>query len=65
MTLREVATFRCKDLGLPCDFEIIAEGELEMMKRIEGHIKTVHQMDVNQPEMREKILKILQYRKDL
>jgi predicted small metal-binding protein len=39
-----------------------AEGELELMKRIEGHIKTVHQMDVNQPEMREKILKILQYR---
>jgi predicted small metal-binding protein len=56
------STFRCKDLGLECDYEMEAEGDLEMMKRIEGHVKTIHEMDVSKQEERERILRILQYR---
>jgi predicted small metal-binding protein len=47
-----------KDLGLPCDYEMKAEGEMELMKRIEGHVKTVHQMDVSRQETRQKVLKV-------
>jgi predicted small metal-binding protein len=60
--MKKVATFRCQDLGLPCDYEMQAEGEMELMKRIEGHVRTVHEMDVTKEETREKILRILEYR---
>jgi len=48
-------TFRCRDLDLACDFEAEATGENEIMKRIEGHVMTVHQMDLRQPEVRERV----------
>ncbi len=57
--MKEVKTFRCQDLGLACDFEEKAEGEDELMKRVEGHIQTVHQMDVQKPEIREKVRKAM------
>ncbi len=60
--MKKVATFRCQDLGLSCDFEMEAKDEMEMMKSIEGHVMTAHQMDVTKEETREKILKILTYR---
>jgi predicted small metal-binding protein len=60
--MKKVATFRCQDLGLSCDYEMEAEGEMELMKRIEGHVRTAHQMDVTREETRERILKILSYR---
>lgn len=59
--MKKIATFRCQDLGLECDYEMAAEGEMELMKRIEGHMKTVHQMDLNNPETREKILTGVQH----
>lgn len=52
-------TYRCKDLGLACDYEEKAEGENELMKRVEGHIMTVHQMDIQEPEVEEKIKKAM------
>ncbi|MDD1676015.1 MAG: DUF1059 domain-containing protein [Methanomicrobiales archaeon] len=52
-----VKTFRCVDLGLPCQFEIRAEGEMEIMKRIEGHVRTIHAMNPELPGVREKIRK--------
>jgi len=60
MAMKKVATFRCTDLGLACDYEMTAEGEMEMMKRIEGHVRTAHQMDVRNEEIRQKILSVLQ-----
>ncbi|WP_301664256.1 DUF1059 domain-containing protein [Methanoculleus frigidifontis] len=57
--MKEVKTFRCKDLGLECEYEEKAEGENELMKRIEGHVQTMHQMDVQQPETQEKIRKAM------
>lgn len=50
-----MTTFRCRDLGLACDFEAEATGEHEIMKRIEGHVMTVHQMDLQKPEVRERV----------
>jgi len=54
--MKKVATFRCRDLGLECDFEMEAEGEEEMMKRVEGHVMNAHEMDVSKEETRKKIL---------
>jgi predicted small metal-binding protein len=61
-TMKKVATFRCQDLGLSCGYEMEAADEMELMKSIEGHIMTAHQMDVRKAEVRERILKILTYR---
>lgn len=60
--MKKIATFRCKDLGLACNYEIEAEGEMEIMKRIEGHVKTIHQMDVSREDTRQAILDVLSYR---
>ena len=55
--MQNVRTFRCKDLGLACEFEEKAEDENELMKRIEGHVQTAHHMNPEQPEVQEKIRK--------
>jgi predicted small metal-binding protein len=52
-----MATFRCRDLGLSCEFEAEAKGEHEIMKRVEGHVITVHDMDIERPEVKEQIKK--------
>ncbi|WP_317063738.1 DUF1059 domain-containing protein [Methanoculleus caldifontis] len=57
--MQEQKTFRCKDLGLACEFEEKAEDENELMKRIEGHVQTIHQMNPEQPETQEKIRKAM------
>jgi predicted small metal-binding protein len=54
-----VKTFRCVDLGLPCQFEMKAEGEMELMKGIEGHVRTIHAMNPNLPEVKEKLKKAI------
>ncbi|MDG6257408.1 MAG: DUF1059 domain-containing protein [Methanomicrobiaceae archaeon] len=54
--MKKVATFRCRDLGLECDYEMQAEGEDELMKRVEGHVMNAHEMDVSKEETRNKIL---------
>ncbi|KUG20609.1 hypothetical protein ASZ90_009642 [hydrocarbon metagenome] len=54
-----MATFRCKDLGLACEYEESAEGEHELMKRIEGHVMTAHQMNPESPEVSEKLRKAI------
>jgi len=57
--MQNIKTFRCRDLGLACDFEEKAEGENALMKRIEGHVQTAHQMDLQQPEVQEKVRKAM------
>jgi predicted small metal-binding protein len=57
--MQEIMTFRCKDLGLECDFEEKAEGEEELMKRVEGHVQTAHQMNPEKPEVQEKLRKAM------
>ncbi len=53
--MQEVRTFRCRDLGLACEFEEKAESENELMKRVEGHLQIAHQMDPDQPEVQERV----------
>ncbi len=53
--MQEVRTFRCRDLGLACEFEEKAESENELMKRVEGHLQTAHQMDPDHPEVQERV----------
>ncbi|NLA31538.1 MAG: DUF1059 domain-containing protein [Methanomicrobiales archaeon] len=53
--MQEVRTFRCRDLGLACEYEEMAESENELMKRVEGHLQTAHQMDPGHPEVQERI----------
>jgi predicted small metal-binding protein len=55
--MQEIRTFRCKDLGLACEFEEKAEDENELMKRVEGHVQTAHQMNPELPEVQEKLRK--------
>ena len=57
--MQEQKRFRCKDLGLACEFEEKAN-ENELMKRVEGHIQTAHQMNPEQPEVQEKLRKAMQ-----
>ena len=52
-------TFRCKDLGLACEFEEKAVDKDELMKRIEGHVQTAHQMDPGLPEVQERLRKAM------
>lgn len=55
--MQEIRTFRCKDLGLACEFEEKAEDENGLMKRVEGHVQTAHQMNPELPEVQEKLRK--------
>ena len=57
--MQEQKTFRCKDLGLACEFEEKAENENELMKRVEGHVQTAHQMNPEQPDVQQKIRKAM------
>ena len=57
--MQEVRTFRCRDLGLACEFEERAENENDLIKRVEGHVQTAHQMNPEQPEVQEKIRKAM------
>jgi len=36
--------FRCRDVGMDCDFEARAETEEEILKKAAEHAKTVHNM---------------------
>jgi predicted small metal-binding protein len=57
--MQEIKTFRCKDLGLECEFEEKAEGENELMKRVEGHVRTVHAMNPQEQDVQEKLRKAI------
>ncbi|MGI6022543.1 MAG: DUF1059 domain-containing protein [Methanoculleus sp.] len=57
--MQEIMTFRCKDLGLACEFEEKAVDKDELMKRIEGHVQTAHQMDPGLPEVQERLRKAM------
>jgi predicted small metal-binding protein len=54
--MKKVATFLCRDLGLECDFEMQAESEEELMKRVERHVMNALKMDVCKEETRKTIL---------
>ncbi len=50
-------SFKCKDLGMKCAFEIKDENQDEMMKMIAMHGEQTHKIKAISPEMAEKIKK--------
>ena len=42
----------CKDFGLDCDYEVSAETEEELLKKVAEHAEKVHEMQVT-PELAE------------
>jgi len=51
-------SFKCKDLGMKCDFEATAKTEEELMKKITEHAAKVHNMKQPfPPDMMQKVKK--------
>ena len=48
-------SIKCKDVGLDCDFEVAADTEDELMKKIAEHAAEVHDMKTIPPEVIEKV----------
>jgi predicted small metal-binding protein len=52
-------SFRCKDIGMKCDFEATAENEADLEKKIAEHARSVHNMDPVSADMWQKIKKVV------
>jgi predicted small metal-binding protein len=56
---RTMASFKCKDVGIKCGFEIKDENHGEMMQIIALHAEKSHNMKELPPEMVEKVKKAI------
>jgi predicted small metal-binding protein len=54
-----VASFKCKDLGMACGFEVKDENEDELMKIVALHAETSHNIKEIPADMTEKIKKAI------
>jgi predicted small metal-binding protein len=54
-----MASFKCKDIGMKCGFEIKDENMDEMMKEIAMHGEMTHGMKGASPEFMEKLKKAI------
>ena len=54
-----MASFKCKDLGMKCGFEVKDENQDELMKIIALHAEQTHNMKETSPEMMAKIKKAI------
>jgi len=52
-----MASFKCKDLGMKCSFEIKDENQDELMQIIGLHADKTHNMKAIPPDMMEKVKK--------
>ena len=52
-----MASFKCKDMGLECEFEIRDENKDELMWVVAVHADETHDMNRAPPEMMDKIKK--------
>jgi predicted small metal-binding protein len=48
-------SFKCRDIGMDCDFETTAATETELMKNIATHALTAHKMISIPPDILAKI----------
>jgi len=53
------ASFKCRDIGMACDFEATAKTEEELIKKIAEHASEVHSIETMSPEMTEKVKKAI------
>ncbi|MDH5437979.1 MAG: DUF1059 domain-containing protein [Candidatus Bathyarchaeota archaeon] len=54
-----MASFKCRDIGMACDFEATAETEDELVKKIAEHASKAHNMKTMSPEMMGKVKKAI------
>ena len=54
-----MASFKCKDLGMKCGFEVKDENQDELMKMIALHAENTHKMKEMAPDMMEKVKKAI------
>lgn len=47
---------RCADVGLDCDFAVLADDDQELMELVEEHARRVHGIEEITAELRQKIL---------
>ncbi len=52
-------SFKCKDMGMKCSFEIKDENQDELMKMIAMHGATTHDIQKIPPDMMEKVKKVI------
>lgn len=48
-------SFKCRDIGMDCDFEATAETVDELMKKIAEHAKSAHNMETIPSDLLEKV----------
>jgi len=49
-----VPTFKCRDIGMDCDFEMSAANDEELMQKVAAHASSVHNLEMS-PELSQKI----------
>ncbi len=54
-----MASFKCKDIGMKCAFEVKDENQDELMKIVALHAATTHNMKEINPEVAEKVKKAI------
>jgi predicted small metal-binding protein len=54
-----MASFKCKDMGMKCGFEVKDENQDEMMEIIALHAKKSHNITLIPPDMVEKVKKAI------
>jgi predicted small metal-binding protein len=52
-------SFKCKDMGMKCKFEVKTENQDELMQMIALHADKSHNMKNMPPEMMEKVKKAI------
>ncbi len=52
-------SFKCRDIGMACDFEATAKTRDALMKKISEHASKAHDMKTIPPEMMEKVKKAI------
>ncbi len=52
-------SFKCKDIGMSCNFEVTARTEDELMKKIAEHADKAHNMKTIPPDVMSKVKKAI------
>ena len=52
-------SFRCKDIGMRCEFEATAKNEDELVKKIAEHAREAHNMETIPPDVMAKVKKAI------
>ncbi len=52
-------SFKCKDIGMTCNFETKANTEAELMPKIAAHASQAHGMKEIPPDVMEKVKKAI------